>query len=109
MHTSAFDIPKSQTQLRGVEHTQKRQMFVPICKAKYKLKLLAEGIQLIRMDCVLVLQEKSKKSVRLITTTLKCWALVLQEKSKKPMRLITMAIKCRFSVCYSTNVNETLK
>ena len=62
-------------------------MFVPICKAKYKLKLLAEGIQLIRTDCVLVLQEKSKKSVRLIPT----------------------AIKCRVSVHYSANVNETLK
>ena len=62
-------------------------MFVPICKAKYKLKLLAEGIQPVRMDCVLVLQEKSKKSVRLITT----------------------AIKYRVSVRYSANVNETLK
>ena len=57
MHNIAFDIPKSQTKLRGVEHTQRRKMFVPICKAKYKLKLLAEGIQPVRTDCVLVLQE----------------------------------------------------
>ena len=62
-------------------------MFVPICKAKYKLKLLAEGIQPVRTDCVLVLQEKSKKFVRQTTT----------------------AIKCRVSVHYSANVNETLK
>ena len=57
MHTSAFDIPKSQTKLRGVEHTRRRQMFVPICKPKNKLKLLVEGIQPVRTDCVLVLQE----------------------------------------------------
>ena len=87
MHTSVFYIPKSQTKLRGVEHTRRRQMFVPICKAKYKLKLLPEGMHPVRMDCVLVLKEKSKKFVRLITTAIKCWV----------------------SFHYSVNVNENLK
>ena len=32
MHTSAFDIPKYQKRMRGVEDTQKKQMFVPIQK-----------------------------------------------------------------------------
>ena len=32
MHTSTFDIPKSRTKLQGVEHTRKRQMFVPFQK-----------------------------------------------------------------------------
>ena len=32
MHTSAFDIPKYQIKLRGVEHTRKKQMFVQFKK-----------------------------------------------------------------------------
>ena len=34
MHNSAYDIPKSQTKLQGVEHTQNRQMFIPIYESK---------------------------------------------------------------------------
>ena len=35
--------PSSSKALQGVAQTWKRQMFVPICKVKYKLKLLVEG------------------------------------------------------------------